>query len=302
MDAAAPPSKANDPPRRERYNAFLVRHEVAWELGMAFLAIVFVALGFLIDEAPVGTRPALECLEIGLTLLFIAEFVTRIAAAHDRWQYLRGHFIDLVALAPPVRELRVLRLLRLLRLVRAFAGVYRAATHLEGIARHRALAWLVVSWLSVMVLCSIALYAAEHGINKAIESPFDALWWGVVTLSTVGYGDVYPITTSSGSSSMCVVGRSRLWSVERRGRPRSARNGRGSRSPGSVTSRQTTSGCSTGVTATYAGTSTIASVLPPTSTRSSPRSRQTRRASSGVRTATISLHEQFVLSCRSRLL
>jgi voltage-gated potassium channel len=190
---------------RERLNMFVEHHEVAWELTMGALALVWVALGFLIDEVGSGTRADLELVELALTAVFVLEFGARLVAAHDRLQYIRGHWIDALALAPPVRALRVLRLLRLLRLVRAFAGFYRAAMHFQGLARHRGFAWLIVSWLSVMVVCSAFVYQAEHGVNELIASPFDALWWGVTTLTTVGYGDTYPVTQEGRLGAMILM-------------------------------------------------------------------------------------------------
>lgn len=154
------------PTLRDRFNDLVARHDVAWELGMGALAIVYVALGFIIDDVPPGTRPGLELLELALTATFALEFVSRFWAARDRRRYLRSHWIDLVALIPVARGLRVARLLRLLRLVRTFAGIFRALTHVERLAHHRGLAWLFVAWLAVAFICSMALYAVENGVMR----------------------------------------------------------------------------------------------------------------------------------------
>ncbi len=172
---------------------------------MGALALVWVAVGFLIDQIGEGARPDLEAAEIALTVVFVVEFASRLYAAHDRIRYVRGHVIDALALVPPIRALRMLRLLRLLRLVRAFAGFYRVAMHLQGIARHRGFAWLIVAWLTVMAVSSVAVYVAEHGVNKLFDSPFDALWWGVSTLTTVGYGDTVPVTPEGRLAAMVLM-------------------------------------------------------------------------------------------------
>jgi voltage-gated potassium channel len=198
-------SREARPSIRDAFNRWFVTHEVAWELAMAALAVLYVALGFVVDDLAAGESPEIAAAELVLTGIFAVEFVSRILAARSRMGYLRGHWIDVVALAPPIRGARVLRLLRLLRLVRAFSGIYRAGLHIQGLARHRGFAWLLFAWLGVMALCSAWLYIAEHGINKAVDSPFDALWWGVVTLTTVGYGDVTPVTTEGRIAAMVLM-------------------------------------------------------------------------------------------------
>lgn len=163
-----------------RINSFVDRHEIAWELTFAGLAIFFVALGFIEPTDPEGLQ-AIYAVEWAITIIFACEFGLRLWAAPIRRVYLAGHWVDLVSVVPPARWMRPFRLLRLLRLVRAFAGISRALAHLPRLAAHRGLVWLMAAWLSVTILASMGLYIAEHGINAAVSSPFDAMWWGIVT-------------------------------------------------------------------------------------------------------------------------
>ena len=184
---------------RTRFNGFVERHEVGWELTMGGLALLFVATGFADQTPPIAT------IDAALTVLFATEFSVRFLAAESHRGYLRSHWIDLIALNPSVRGFRMLRLLRLLRLVRTFSGVYRALGHYGRLAQHRGLYALFIVWAAVMILSSVALYAAENGINEAVATPFDALWWSVVTLTTVGYGDVYPVTPEGRIAAMALM-------------------------------------------------------------------------------------------------
>jgi len=66
---------------RDAFNTWFVTHEVAWELAMAALAVLYVALGFIVDEVPAGDSPEIGAAELVLTGLFVLEFGSRLLAA-----------------------------------------------------------------------------------------------------------------------------------------------------------------------------------------------------------------------------
>src|SRR3954463_274572 len=121
---------------RARCRQFVERHEIAWELSFAGLAVLFVALAFVPVESGSTEELTLAALEWVITGIFIAEFGSRLWAAESRRAYVRGHWIDLISCIPPTRWARGFRLVRLLRLVRAFAGLGRALTSVQRLANH----------------------------------------------------------------------------------------------------------------------------------------------------------------------
>jgi voltage-gated potassium channel len=140
-----------------------------------------------------------------LLALFTFEYVARWAMAKNRLRYpftLLG-VIDLLAIAPPLvgitsfRSLKMLRSLRMLRLLKLYRYNRALQNVMHGFRRVRH-ELAVVSFVAVIVLMasSMAIYEFEHDAQPdRFTRLSDAVWWSIVTLSTVGYGDLYPITS-----------------------------------------------------------------------------------------------------------
>ena len=91
---------------------------------------------------------------------------------------------------------RLARLARVVRLLLATAGLRRFAARLGKVA--------IVAGI-VLVLASLAAYHAEHPTNPEFATVGDSLWWGIVTLTTVGYGDIVPHTSAGGFAGIVIM-------------------------------------------------------------------------------------------------
>ena len=162
-------------------------------LALLFLAVLLEPL--MVPSEPRPVRVALAILNIAIWLVFAIDYVVRLYLALTRWRFVRHHVPDLiVVVVPMLRPLRSLRLLRLLRLA-ALAGRVGEASR-RNLYRRAAVYVTVVSVLMLFVAAAAMLLVERDDPDANIDTFPDALWWATTTITTVGYGDRFPVTAS----------------------------------------------------------------------------------------------------------
>lgn len=152
------------------------------------------------------TRDVLRYTEIVTVIIFTAEYLLRLYVADRKLSFVFSFFglVDLFAILPfyistgvdlrSIRAVRLFRLFRILKIVRYSAAIRRFHRALL-IAKEEIVLFAIVAVL-LLYLSAVGIYYFENEAQpEAFSSVFHSLWWSVCTLTTVGYGDVYPVTT-----------------------------------------------------------------------------------------------------------
>ncbi len=171
-----------------------------WEifvLAVAILSIVNLVLALLIRNPDLDQ--IITIMDLILVVIFAVDLVRRLNVADDNRAYLtkgRG-WLDAISIIPALRIARILRIFRVVRVVGRMGGLGPA---LKAFFRNRATGGLLlVLLIAILVLefGSLAILAVERTSPAAnITTASDSLWYMIVTMSTVGYGDQYPVTNA----------------------------------------------------------------------------------------------------------
>ncbi len=172
--------------------------------GLILISAITIALETM-PELPQGLRNALGWVELGVLIIFAVEYATRVICAPKPLRYIFSFWgiVDLLAILPllailhpewlAIRVLRLLRLIRLLKLFRTSRALDRMVRAF-GSVKGELTVFAVLAGM-ILYVAAVGIYVFEHPAQpEAFSSIPKSLWWAVASLTTVGYGDLVPIT------------------------------------------------------------------------------------------------------------
>jgi voltage-gated potassium channel len=164
-------------------------------LSVYVLGALFVESMFKISPEMLGL---LQQIDSFVCLIFLGDFFYRFYHAPSKWRFMRWGWIDFLSSIPTLdlfRGGRIFQIVRIFRVLRGFRSVKFLMRYLQKNRSQNTIVTVAAfSCLLAMGGSMAILHLEEASPDRNIKTPSDALWWSIVTITTVGYGDRFPVT------------------------------------------------------------------------------------------------------------
>lgn len=160
---------------------------VKYEGFMILLAVLAMCALFV----PIDSK-AIIIIDYMIIYFFIFDYVARLYAADNKLYFIRTHIIDLIAALPfhaLFKGVRFIRVVRIMEVTRIAAMLTKVGRGLRPFFKTNGFIYLVYCSFGFIIIGTLGIAITEQ------KSLFDALWWTIVTITTVGYGDISPVTS-----------------------------------------------------------------------------------------------------------
>ncbi len=191
---------AANPTTENRAKEQRARKITTYDLVIGILAIfsLIILIPIYFGNLSPQDKAVLTYLEDALCVIFLLDFFRSLHLAPNKWGYfLRGGgWLDLLGSIPlsAFAIFRIARLFRIVRLLRKMTGGELRRMLMRQLAQSTLLFTLVIALILVFTISWLVLRAEQGAPNSNIKTYHDAVWWAFVTITTVGYGDYYPVT------------------------------------------------------------------------------------------------------------
>jgi voltage-gated potassium channel len=168
---------------------------------LIFVLSLYVLIALLIDTfimLPTEISKVLMSIDNGICIVFLIDFFVRFFQAENKLKYMKWGWIDLISSIPYIAVLRVGRLFRLIKLFRILRAFRSTKVLIHSVFKNKIEGTMtlasVISAL-IIIFSSISILIVENAPESNIKSAEDAIWWTMETITTVGYGDKFPVTS-----------------------------------------------------------------------------------------------------------
>ena len=173
-------------------------------IGLTLLDVILLT-GIIFVPVNSGTYQIIVLFDLMVVCILASQFIHRLYHSDDRIKYLKNNWFDILGMVPEILLAGYSGIFRYFRLIKILSLLRKNIVSLFDYIERANLEYGVITLIFVIISGAILFYFFEYGVNPNVNSLDDALWYILITITTVGYGDIYPHTVGGRFATLIII-------------------------------------------------------------------------------------------------